>query len=302
MRVGFAQPVPMPRRVVVPDQLKCGPFTLAQARLNGVSRRSLQGRAYRRLTQGIYVFAGVELDRAAWIAAASLRLPPGSAVSGLWAAWLWGVELLPPAARDVEITVPRASRVDSSPRVTVRRALLPMTEIVVVNCVRVTDELRTAFDLARRGPRDDAVIALDAMRYARLISRAGLQRYIDDHPGWRGVRWAADHLALSVDRAESPMETRLRLVLLDGGLPPPVVNESVCDARGRFIARPDLRIDRVIVEFDGAVHRNAQRHRDDLRRQNALIQAGFVVLRYTAGDVYGRPADIVAEVRAALPA
>lgn len=290
----------MPRRVVVPDQLKDGPFTLALARANGVSRRSLQGCAYRRLAQGIYVFAGVELDRAAWIAAASLALPPGSAVSGPWAAWVWGVELLPPTARDVEITVPRSSRVDSRPGVTVRRALLPTTEVVVVNGVRVTSELRTAFDLARRGPRDDAVIALDAMLFARLINRTGLQRYIDDHPGWRGVRWAADHLRLAVDRVESPMETRLRLVLLDGGLPIPVVNESVCDARGRFIARPDLRIDRVIVEFDGAVHRTAQRHRDDLRRQNALVQAGYVILRYTAADVYGRPAAIVAEVRAAL--
>lgn len=261
----------MSRTASVPDRLRSGPFTLAQARDSGVSRRSLQGRAYRRLSYGIYVAAGVELDREVWIAAATLGLPAGSAVSGLWAAWVWGVDLLPPTERDVEITVPRSSRVDSRPGVVVRRALLPMTEIVFVDGVQVTDELRTAFDLARHGRRDDAVVALDAMRYARLISRTGLQRYIAAHRGWRGVRSAADHLALSVDRAESPMETRLRLVLLDGGLPPPVVNESVCDARGRFIARPDLRIGRVIVEFDGAVHRTAQRHREDLRRQNALI-------------------------------
>lgn len=98
------------------------------------------------------------------------------------------------------------------------------------------------------------------------------------------------------------METRLRLILLDGGLPSPVVNEAVCDAGGRFLARPDLRIGRVIIEFDGAVHRSAQRHREDVRRQNALIQAGYVVLRYTAGDVYHRAEPIVAEVRAALAA
>ncbi len=78
------------------------------------------------------------------------------------------------------------------------------------------------------------------------------------------------------------------------------MNESVCDAQGRFLARPDLRIGRVIIEFDGAVHRSAQCHRDDVRRQNNLIRAGYVVLRYTAADVYQRPADIVAEVRAAL--
>ena len=81
---------------------------------------------------------------------------------------------------------------------------------------------------------------------------------------------------------------------------PDQLRRSVCDAGGRFIARPDLRIDRVIVEFDGAVRRTARRHAEDLRRQNSHIQAGYVVLRYTAADVYGRPAAIVAEVRAAL--
>lgn len=290
----------MPRKVAVPEELKGGPFTLAQARACGVSRRSLQGRAYRRLAQGIYMAADVEWGPTARIAAATLGMPAGSALSGLWAVQVWGVDLLPAAERDVEITVPRSNRADSHEGVKVRRALLPTSDIVIVNGVRVTCELRTAFDLARRGPRDDAVVALDAMLYARLISRAGLLRYVEGHRGWRGVRMALAHLRLAVDRAESPMETRLRLVLLDGGLPPPVVNESVCDERGRFLARPDLRIDRVIIEFDGAVHRSAQRHRDDLHRQNALIQAGYVVLRYTAADVYGRPGSIVAEVRAAV--
>lgn len=140
------------------------------------------------------------------------------------------------------------------------------------------------------------------MVYARLISRSGLCRYLDERAGWRGVRTAAAHLDLAVDRAESPMETRMRLVLIDGGLPQPVVNESVCDARGRFLARPDLRIGRVIMEFDGAVHRSAQRHSEDVRRQNRLIQAGYVVLRYTASDVFRRPDAIVAEVSAALAA
>jgi hypothetical protein len=136
--------------------------------------------------------------------------------------------------------------------------------------------------------------------YARLISRAGLQRFIEAHPGWRGVRWASTYLGLAENRAESPMETRLRLVLSDGGLPLPLVNESVCDEHGRFLARPDLRIDRVIIEFDGSVHRSAERHRDDVRRQNLLVQAGYVVLRYTAADVYQRPTTIVAEVPTAL--
>jgi len=290
----------MPRIVEVPDALKGSPFTLAQAAANGVSRRSLQGRAYRRLSHGFYLSADVDPGPSIWLAAAALRMPAGSAVSGLWAAWAWGVDLLPADAQDVEITLPRGRTLRRGSGIRARRALLPPVDVVGVDGLAVTSESRTAFDLARRGPREDAVIALDAMVYARLLSRAGLRRYIDAHAGWRGVRAAVTHLDLAVDRAESPMETRLRLVLLDGGLPRPVVNESVCDRQGQFLARPDLRIERVIIEFDGAVHRSAQRHRDDVRRQNLLIQAGYVVLRYTAADVYQRPAGIVAEVSAAL--
>ncbi len=290
----------MPRSVRVPEALKDRPFTPTQARAHGVSRRSLQGRAYRRLGQRIYLPADVEICPAVRLAAAALVMPADSAVSGLWAAHAWGVDLLSAAEADVEVTVPRECRVESHPGLVVAHALLPAADVVVVDGLRVTSQWRTAFDLARRGPRDEAVIALDAMLFARLFSQAGLARYFEAHAGWRGLRSARAHLRLAEDRVESPMETRLRLVLHDGGLPRPVVNESVCDDSRRFLARPDLRIDRVIIEFDGAVHRSAERHREDVRRQNALVNAGFVVLRYTAADVYRRPARIVAEVRAAL--
>ncbi len=98
------------------------------------------------------------------------------------------------------------------------------------------------------------------------------------------------------------MESRLRMVLLEGGLPRPVVNQPVHDHAGTLLARPDLRFGPVLVEFDGSVHRERDQFVRDLRRQNGLVRAGFVVLRYTAGDVYRRPAAVVAEVGAAIAA
>ncbi|MBA3409991.1 MAG: hypothetical protein H0U15_03930 [Geodermatophilaceae bacterium] len=153
----------MPRTVRVPEALKGSPFTLADGLANGLTRRSLQGRAYRCLAQGVYLPADVALGPSVWLAAAALVMPAGSAVSGRWAAWAWGVDLLPAEAREVEITVPRRCRVTSRPGLVVAHGLLSATDIVTVNGVRVTSEVRTAFDLARRGPRDDAVVALDAM-------------------------------------------------------------------------------------------------------------------------------------------
>lgn len=72
------------------------------------------------------------------------------------------------------------------------------------------------------------------------------------------------------------------------------------DSTGLFLARPDLLypLERVVVEYDGATHRD--RLASDNSRQNRLIDAGYFVLRFTAGDVLHRPASVVDKVRRGL--
>ncbi|GAC1692289.1 MAG: hypothetical protein PVS2B1_15430 [Candidatus Dormibacteraceae bacterium] len=98
---------------------------------------------------------------------------------------------------------------------------------------------------------------------------------------------------LTEPRAESPMETRLRMILVLAKLPRPEVQGSIHDDEGRPLARPDLlyRVQRLAIEYDGDNHRD--RLADDNRRQNDLVAAGFRLLRFTASDVYKTP-DIVA--------
>jgi len=103
--------------------------------------------------------------------------------------------------------------------------------------------------------------------------------------------------------AESPMESVVRLLLFDGGLPIPEVNTNVYDAIGRFLARADLlfRAARVIVEYDGDQHRvSRQQFARDVARGSELAAAGYLVLRFTASDVYKRPHYVLATVQAAL--
>ena len=97
--------------------------------------------------------------------------------------------------------------------------------------------------------------------------------------------------------AESPMESRLRWSLLQAGLPKPEVQKELLDSDGRFLARADLYYPqaRLVIEYDGANHRD--RLVEDDRRQNALVTAGFLLLRFTAAD---RPDAITAQVRRAL--
>jgi very-short-patch-repair endonuclease len=98
------------------------------------------------------------------------------------------------------------------------------------------------------------------------------------------------------------MESVLRWLLHEAGLPAPVLQHSVLDRAGRFIGRADLAWPdaSLLVEFDGNVHRDRDVFVRDLRRQNRLIAAGWTMLRFTSADVLGRPDDVVAAVRTAL--
>ncbi len=60
---------------------------------------------------------------------------------------------------------------------------------------------------------------------------------------------------------------------------------------------------RLLVEVDGfAFHADRSRYRSDRRRTNALVLAGWRVLRFSWEDVVHRPDVVVAQVRAALHA
>jgi hypothetical protein len=98
------------------------------------------------------------------------------------------------------------------------------------------------------------------------------------------------------------METRLRLLLVLNGLPPPQAQIPIHDAEGRLLGRPDLfyPAQRLGLEYDGGTHRDSLV--EDNRRQNRLLSAGVRLLRFTAADLHKNPDAIIAQVRAALVA
>jgi very-short-patch-repair endonuclease len=109
-------------------------------------------------------------------------------------------------------------------------------------------------------------------------------------------------LPVADPRAESPMESVLRWLLHEAGLPAPDLQFVVRDSSGTGLGRADLAWPdrKVLVEFDGDVHRQRDVFVKDTRRQNRLIAAGWTVLRFTSADVLGRPEEVVAEIRSAL--
>jgi len=284
--------------ISVPAALKTGPFTIAEASEAGVTRGRLRGSSYRPLGAGIYRWVGLKASPLLILTAVGRRLPPGAAFSGLTAAWLHGMDVEP--TDPIEVTIPDPTGSGHRSGAAVCRSGLSEDEIVLRRGLPATTALRTVVDIGGRNPLTEGVVAADLFLHAGLVRIADLDGYVAEHPGVKGVARLRRVVGLAEPQAESAMETRLRMLLVLGGLPRPEVQVSLHDDEGRFLGRPDLlyRRECLAIEYDGGTHR--ERMVDDNRRQNRLIGAGLRLLRFTATDVYGSPDTVVMQVRDSL--
>lgn len=283
----------------VPAELLTGPFTSRTAAALGVSRHALRGSQWRRLFRNVWIAAHLPLDRSTWLAAARLVLPVDAVLCGLSALDAYGVDV---RARD-DVTV-HAACSDRAPRpragMRLRQMSLTNEEVCRWGSWLVTTPIRTAFDCARWLPLVEAVVVLDALAHAGLIDLAELIRFARARPGVRWVRRVGQAVALADPRSESPMESRLRLLLVRAGLAGLRSQVSVFTSDGGFVGRLDLAFEtaKVAVEYDGAWHWK-QRRADD-RRRDAIRALGWTVIVVSAEDYYGDPDGVIARVRAAL--
>lgn len=275
----------MGRAPRVPLELTERPFSLADARAAGLSWRSLQGKAWRRLATGLYVWNGLDAEPWQVLTAWQDVLPPEAVFAGATAAWIAGLEFNP--TKPVEIVVPPNSGMRSRPGLSVRRCRIVPGEVVTVQRLRATSLPRTIHHLSLRLPAVEILVAMDAALRKKLAPAKAF--------GGRKLQ----RLAAMAAPAESPMETRLRWLLIQRGLPRPEVQVDLGDDKTR-LGRVDLYYPsaRLILEYDGGNHRD--RLAEDNRRQNRLLSAGFRLLRFTAGDIYNEPDVVAAQVRSAL--
>ncbi len=202
--------------------------------------------------------------------------------------WFDGTPVLArTASTPVLLLAPPEVRLDPGPGRRLLRSRVPPEERQVLGGMPVTTPLRTAFDLARLGPEADAVVGLDRLRALGLVDPADLHDLIRSRSRWRGRAAAGRALALSADGVESPQESRMRMVWLQGGLPVPVCNADVLDADRRFVARVDVLdpASGLAAEYDGAVHASADRRSADASRQERLQALGIEVVRATSTDL-----------------
>jgi very-short-patch-repair endonuclease len=159
---------------------------------------------------------------------------------------------------------------------------------------------RTLYDLVRRVGLVEAVVVADMALHSGVIDLAELTTFVAARSGRKGVAAARPLLDLVEPAAESPMESRLRMLLVLGGLSRPQAQVSLHADDGEFLGRADLYYpgSRLVMEYDGETHRSSLV--DDNRRQNRLLSAGFRVLRFTAADVLRSPGAVLTQVRTAV--
>jgi very-short-patch-repair endonuclease len=149
-----------------------------------------------------------------------------------------------------------------------------------------------------------ALVAVgDFLLRSGLTDEAQLHHALGAADGRRGVRRAGSAGDLLDAGAESAQESVLRVHLVRAGLPRPEVNGWIADPSGVRRYRGDLvyRRQRVIVEYEGAHHRDPTQYAADLRRRNDLLAWGWRVVHVEAA-MPRSPGVVVALVREALVA
>jgi hypothetical protein len=278
------------------------PVTRRDARAQGITDWQLRHRGVRRLSRDTYLPLDAAPDLLQRVRAVLLGAPTGALVSHQTAASLFGLEIpLIPEETRVHLTVRPPTRLRNRADRRIHVSAVPPEQVQRRGDVALTSPGRTWLDLsATLSPA--ALLAVTDQMLARRYPRRAFDRMLASARGVRGTRTARDVLAIAHPRAGSPMESVLRWLLHAEGLPAPVLQHVVRDGRGAFVGEVDLAWPdrRVLVEFDGNVHRERPVFVNDLRRQNGLVLAGWTVLRFTSADVLGRPGQVVAAIRAAL--
>lgn len=276
---------------------QAGVISRAQALELGFSRHMVDRRIacgqWRPVHPSVYLVAGFRRSDEARLRAAALWAGPEGVVSGASAAWWHGMlDRLPDTVR---IMMPPGTRRSPPTGVVVRRRAVSVADLAVRLDVPVVAgplaALQGAVELGPRGPRflDRAL-----QRHVRF---SALYRAYCRNVGAVDSGLAGRLIVAAADRAGSTAERLLVRLIRRDGIPGWVLGH---ESEG-FVIDVAFPSSRVAVEVDGwAWHVDVERFQTDRRRQNRLVAAGWTVLRFTWHDLTQRPAEVVAEIRAAV--
>jgi very-short-patch-repair endonuclease len=288
----------MPLPTVVRELLseQDGLITHAQALAHGISEWTVQRRVrsgdWHRLHPRVYLVGGHPHTEPSRVRAAGLWADGRGVISGPAAAFWLG--MLPSAPGRIEVTVPRGCGLRGHGGVRVRRRDLEPLDRRRSRGVWHTDRALTVLETAIAVPDGSAFLDRALQKH---VSFEKVYRAYCRNMGAHGFSRAAALLTAAADRADSAAEriviNLLRAAGITGWQPGFPFHQWKID-----IAFPGAR---VAIEIDGwAWHSDVERFRTDRHKGNALVRAGWAVLRFTWHDLTNRPDYVLAQIKAAL--
>lgn len=287
----------MVRITPLPGNFAKAPFTVYQARAQGVPAKRLRAQDLSDGGRLIYLPSGLACDvqeRARVLA----RATPGAWVSHQTAAELTALGLPPWMSSEAAVHLSKPTnlpRVRRSGVVGHRVRVIP-GEVMDLDGIPVSVPPRTWLDLAAVLPlryliaMGDQLIRIPRngfeLRTQPFAHKEGLRLLIRQHPNMKGVekaRLALDDMRVGSD---SFPETFLRLAMLEAHLPEPELQLRL-DPGDEWSPTTDLgyRRYRIAVQYDGAHHLTREQQTRDNRRDEAFREAGWSYFKVNADDL-----------------
>lgn len=259
------------------------PFLRADGLKAGLTKHALDGPRYLNLFGSVRVLATVAVD-AFLLAQAALLVAPDAVLSHHSAARLYGA-VVPDCPLVHLSTTDRERR---RRRRGLQWHVSPTMATQTFRGLLVTTPAQTFLDLAHQLDLVDLVVLGDSLVHRGRVKPHELATAAEE----RGSALAQRAAALVRSGAESPMETKVRLLLVLAGFPEPRVQLSVRSRDGSIryrldLAYPDLR---VAIEYDGRHHaEDAHQWGHDIERREWLDGRGWRVIVVRSPDVHATP-------------
>ena len=217
---------------------------------------------------------------------------------------VWGADLA-----TVHVTRPKRGHGRRERTVTHHAGALTEADVEVVDGVPVTSVARTVIDMARLVGFEGGVVTADAALHSGLTTLDELRERHVAMSDWPRARVASRVIRFADRLAETPGESRTRVLFHVHGLPTPRLQVVLIANARRY--RVDMLVDEppTVVEFDGRLKYRmgeSQNPREleavlwaEKRREDDLRAEGYRFARIIWGDL-DRPLDTAARLRGIL--
>ncbi|HEY3016705.1 MAG TPA: hypothetical protein VGJ41_16445 [Nocardioides sp.] len=263
------------------------PFTPGDLVAAGLDRRLIRQARFTQIIRGVYVDAGVPITADIRAAAVLALFDRTAFASHTTAARLRGIPVPTLPTEHVTVLDPDQRR----QREGIRCHVTGTADVDIVRELRVSAPEQLFVELASLLDLVDLVVVGDHLVSKGLTTTSRLVARCRKLPGAAG-RLARRAAGFVREGVESPMETRLRMLLVLAGLPEPAINSTFRAEPGSPARRYDLSWPavKVIVEYDGRHHiEREEQWEADLSRREGIDDDGWRILVVTSRGIYKEP-------------